>query len=108
MRGTNNRTYALQPAYDFVCFNRNELVIVRLPFPDYFTLSLKQNNETAKEFDETPFEEILPPFYFTRTDVCFFTQSVPQDSVFDFDIALYHWDKELQIIGENTIRQSKT
>lgn len=34
-----------------------------------------------------------------QTDVCFFTQSVPQDSVFDFDIALYHWDKELQIIG---------
>lgn len=67
MRETNNRTYALQPAYDFVCFNRNELVIVRLPFPDYFTLSLKQNNETAKEFDGTPFEEILPPFYFTRT-----------------------------------------
>lgn len=55
MRGTNNRTYALQPAYDFVCFNRNELVIMRLPFPDYFTLSLKQNNETAKEFDGTPF-----------------------------------------------------
>ena len=67
MRGTNNRTYALQPAYDFVYFNRKELVIMRLPFPDYFTLSLKQNNETAKEFDETPFEEILPPFYFTRT-----------------------------------------
>ena len=67
MRETNNRTYALQPAYDFVYFNRNELVIMRLPFPDYFTLSLKQNNETAKEFDETPFEEILPPFYFTRT-----------------------------------------
>lgn len=67
MRETNNRTYALQPAYDFVCFNRNELVIMRLPFPDYFTLSLKQNNETAKEFDETPFEEILPPFYFCRT-----------------------------------------
>lgn len=34
-----------------------------------------------------------------QTDVCFFTQSVPQDSVFDFDIALYYWDKELQIIG---------
>lgn len=67
MRETNNRTYALQPAYDFVCFNRNELVIMRLPFPDYFTLSLKQNNETAKEFDGTPFEEILPPFYFCRT-----------------------------------------
>lgn len=67
MRETNNRTYALQPAYDFVCFNRNELVIVRLPFPNYFTLSLKQNNETAKEFDGTPFEEILPPFYFCRT-----------------------------------------
>lgn len=67
MRETNNRTYALQPAYDFVCFNRNELVIVRLPFPDYFTLSLKQNNETAKEFDGTPFEESLPPFYFCRT-----------------------------------------
>lgn len=55
MRGTNNRTYALQPAYDFVYFNRNELVIMRLPFPDYFTLSLKQNNEMAKEFDGTPF-----------------------------------------------------
>lgn len=67
MRETNNRTYALQPAYDFVCFNRNELVIVRLPFPDYLTLSLKQNNETAKEFDETPFEEILSAFHFTRT-----------------------------------------
>lgn len=67
MRETNNRTYALQPAYDFVCFNRNELVIVRLPFPDYFTLSLKQNNETAKEFDGTPFEESLQPFYFCRT-----------------------------------------
>lgn len=55
MRGTNNRTDALQPAYDLVCFNRNELVIMRLPFPDYFTLSLKQNNETVKEFDGTPF-----------------------------------------------------
>lgn len=55
MRETNNRTYALQAAYDFVCFNRNELVIMRLPFPDYFTLSLKQNNETAKEFAGTPF-----------------------------------------------------
>lgn len=55
MRGTNNRTYALQPAYDLVWFNPNELVIMRLPFPDYFTLSLKQNNETVKEFDGTPF-----------------------------------------------------
>lgn len=67
MRGTNNRTDALQPAYDLVWFNPNELVIMRLSFPDYFTLSLKQNNETVKEFDGTPFEEILPPFYFTRT-----------------------------------------
>lgn len=33
MRETNNRTYALQPAYDAVCFNPNELVIMRLPFP---------------------------------------------------------------------------
>ena len=55
MRGTNNRTDALQPAYDLVCFNRNELMIMRLPFPDYFTLPFKQNNETPKEFDETPF-----------------------------------------------------
>lgn len=55
MRETNNRTYALQPAYDLVWFNPNELVIMRLSFPDYFTLSLKQNNETAKEFDGTPF-----------------------------------------------------
>lgn len=67
MRGTNNRTYVLQPAYDLVCFNRNELMIMRLPFPDYFTLSLKQNNETVKEFDGTPFDEILPLFYFCRT-----------------------------------------
>lgn len=67
MRETNNRTYALQAAYDLVCFNRNELVIMRLPFPDYFTLSLKQNNETVKEFDGTPFEKILSVFYFRQT-----------------------------------------
>lgn len=34
-----------------------------------------------------------------QTDVCFFTQGIPQDSVFDFDISLYYWDKEPQIIG---------
>jgi len=75
MRETNNRTDVLQPAYDTVCFNRNELVIMRLPFPDCFTISLKQNNETAKEFAGTAFEKILSAFQFHGTAFGFYACS---------------------------------